>query len=128
MAQNNEKGVFITNDSFIDIVQTINTILNKQDTSLLSTDYCIEIIRLQNTLHRYDINQWDTISKDYLQIKLFLKHIDLNMEFGRTLNVFLLENGKAEISSGMGLYYSKYDIYSGGKILNDKSIYIIKIK
>ncbi len=124
-AQNDERQVKISNDSFINIVKVTNNILNMKDTSLLSFNSCVEILRVFNTIREYGNNHWDSASRDYIEISNFLAHIDLKSAFGKALNEYLLEKGEAQVSSGLGLYYSHFNIYTGGRTRNNSSSYIL---
>lgn len=96
-----------------------------KDTSLLSFNSCVEILRVFNTISEYGNNYWDSASRDYIEISNFLTHIDLRSAFGKALNEYLLEKGEAQVSSGLGLYYSRFNIYTGGRTRNNSSSYIL---
>lgn len=124
-AQNDERHIKISNDSFINIVKATNNTLSMKDTALLSFSSCVEILRVNNTIREYGNNYWDSSSRDYIEISDFLASIDLESAFGKALSEFLLERGEAEVSSGMGLYYSRFNIYTGGRTRNNSSSYIL---
>lgn len=116
-------GIKITNDSFIKVVKNLNEVLSEKDTNKLTDSYCIEIVRVFNTIRFKARQPWSKDSSDKEEVSTFMNY--MNTDFGREVHYYIAYNGDATFTRGFGMYYAKFDIYNGGLILNDKSIYDI---
>lgn len=116
----------ISKDSLISIIKAINTVLSKKDTTLLNDTICVEILRGKNTFWYYGESNLNLDFTDYDILTIFYGLINRRSRFGSMLDEYMLNNGEPRITPGMGMYFAKYDVYFGGRIMNNSSYYIIK--
>lgn len=122
-------GSKISRHTFMQKINRLNKVLEKKDTASLSDEDCIEIIKISNTLtiYRADyINWYNKKDKNKAEIAKFLQLINVQSDFGRELFYYLQLRGRGTMSGGMGTYYKKYDIYSTGRVITNKSFYDIR--
>ena len=75
---------------------------------------CIDIVRLDNSLYRYDLYDKGAIFPEYRDLfrKYYIRYVD-----------HLLEAD--EVTKGMGLYSKKYNLYISSVYTNNNSLYLI---
>jgi hypothetical protein len=117
-------GIKIFNDSFIKVVKNLNEVLAEKDTNKLTDSHCIEIVRVFNTIRFKARQPWSKDSSDKEIVSTFMNYVNITTDFGREIQYYIANNGDVTFTRGMGLFYAKFDIYSG-LILNDKSLYDI---
>jgi hypothetical protein len=116
-------GIEITKKEIMMKINNLNKVLEKEDTSVVKRDDCIEIIRIRNSIRIYGVEYWAGSQKDSISIGRFFEKINNSSDFNRTLFDLIFNLGEGETSSGMGIYYKSFNLYSGGKISNENSFY-----
>lgn len=117
-------GTLIGKRKFFKIVVLLNERMKIEDTTDLTDVDCEEIIKVSNSLHYYGLNYWCNGNDKYKkELNLFMNTIHLETRFGRQLESYIFSKGEGTASPGMGIYFSKYNLYIGGRILNNKSFY-----
>ena len=130
LSENRESdlGIEIKRSKFIEIATLLNAKLETRDTNNLNFNDCIEVIRINNSLRFYGLNYWARSTNDSIIINSFISLYEYSNPFNRQLENYIFRVGKGEVSNGLGIYYSEFNIYSGGRSINNNSLYRKKQK
>ena len=130
LSENRESdlGIEIKRSKFIKIATLLNAKLETRDTNNLNFNDCIEVIRINNSLRFYGLNYWARSTNDSIIINSFISLYEYSNQFNRQLENYIFRVGKGEVSNGLGIYYSEFNIYSGGRSINNNSLYRKKQK
>jgi len=118
------RGMPIKRKNFIRKVSCLNNKIATRDTSSILTFDCVEIIRIENTLRMYGYKVWIKTKRDSVILYSFQSEIESTDNFYKILSYYMHRKlGEVEVTSGFGVRYIEFDIYSGGRIINDNSFY-----
>lgn len=118
------RGMPIKRKNFIRKVSYLNNKIATRDTSSILTFDCVELIRIENTLRMYGYKVWIKTKSDSVILNYFKSEMESSSSFNKLLYDYMERKlGDGEVTSGFGVRYIEFDIYSGGRIINDNSFY-----